>query len=192
MAASDWPEPDADARSHSETLVGVIRERIAAQGALPFDEFMDLALYAPGLGYYAAGATKFGAAGDFVTAPELTPVFASCIARQCAAWLTDCPDWGVIEFGAGTGRMAADILTSLDALGVAPAFYAIVEPSPDLRDRQRRTVAAQAPDILERVIWWEALPDRPVSAVVLANEVLDALPVKCLANRSAGLVERRV
>ena len=192
LAVPAWPAPDAHAQAHSETLVQLIRERIAGSGALPFDRFMDLALYAPGLGYYAAGSAKFGGAGDFTTAPELTPVFARCIARHCAAWLEENPAWGIVEFGAGTGRLAADLLTSLEGSGRLPGYYAIVEPSPDLRARQRATLAAQAPAIAERVSWWETLPASPVDAVVIANEVLDALPVKCLASGPAGLVERCV
>ena len=113
-ALRELPEPDAEARHHSAQLAGLIGAEIAAAGgAVGFDRFMELALYAPGLGYYTAGARKFGAEGDFVTAPELSPLFAGCLARQCADVLTELGGGDVLEFGAGSGALAVDLLMAL-------------------------------------------------------------------------------
>ena len=137
---------------------------------------MQMALYAPGLGYYSAGATKLGAAGDFVTAPELSPLFSRCLASQCVEVLESMTDASVLELGAGSGVMAADLLVELDAQGRAPTNYSILEVSADLRERQRATIAQRAPALAERVMWLDAWPTA-FRGVVLANEVLDALPV---------------
>lgn len=160
----------------SQALQARIADAIAQSGGfLPFDAFMDLALYAPGLGYYVAGARKFGAEGDFVTAPELSPLFGACLARQCAAVLTS--DGGsVLEFGGGSGRLALSVLEALRQLGVPDVAYTIVELSPDLRERQHALFASEAPELLAQVAWREAPPDAPWDGIVLANEVLDALP----------------
>lgn len=146
-----------------------------AGGFLSFEHFMDLALYAPGLGYYVAGARKFGADGDFVTAPELTPLFGACLARQCAAVLA-CDGGSVLEFGGGSGRLALSVLQALDALGQPAARYTIVELSPELRERQQALIAREAPALLPRIAWRQAPPEAPWEGIVLANEVLDALP----------------
>ena len=138
---------------------------------------MDLALYAPGLGYYVAGARKFGRAGDFVTAPELSPLFGACLARQCASALNALGGGSIVEFGGGSGALAASVLAALSAAECLPRRYAIVELSPELRMRQRARLAAEVPQCLARVEWWTAPPPTPISGVVMANEVLDALPV---------------
>ena len=192
FALSDQPLPDADARAHSERMVARIREDIVeAGGWIPFARYMDLALYAPGLGYYAAGATKFGAAGDFVTAPEMTPLFASALAAQAAAILAATQRREIVELGGGSGRLAADLLNSLATRGALPSRYAILEPSPDLRDRQRKTIARDADAYLARVDWLDALPE-DIDGLVLANEVLDAIPVHIVAHRGAGWLERGI
>lgn len=171
------PVPEGDEIQHSERLAAAIRARIAAQGGfLPFDQFMELALYAPGLGYYAAGAHKFGAGGDFVTAPELSPLFSRCLAAQCAEVLEDLAGGDILELGAGSGVMAVGILEELQRRGRLPGCYRILEPSPELRARQQATLAAQAPHLLSRVHWLDALP-QGLEGLVLANEVLDAMPV---------------
>ncbi len=149
----------------------------AAGGWLPFARFMELALYAPGLGYYSAGSTKFGPAGDFVTAPEISALFGGCVARQCAQALHTVGG-EIVEFGAGTGRMAATLLQSLAELGSLPERYSILEVSADLADRQKALLAGLPAVLRERVQWLHALPDRPVRGVIIANEVLDALPVE--------------
>lgn len=172
------PEPAPDAWEHSSWLAGLIRREMSQQeGRLAFDRFMELALYAPGLGYYAAGARKFGEAGDFVTAPEISPLFGRCVARQCRQVLAFLDGGDLLEFGAGTGALAADLLLELEALASLPGRYLILELSPDLRQRQRETLAARAPHLLDRVEWLDALPDPGFRGAVVANEVLDAMPV---------------
>jgi SAM-dependent MidA family methyltransferase len=135
---------------------------------------MELALYTPGLGYYSAGSRKFGASGDFVTAPELSSLFGRCLGRQVAELLEQgLPD--VLEVGAGSGALAADVLRELAACDRLPERYLILEVSGELRERQRATIAGRAPEHADRVQWLEVLP-AGLNAVVLANEVLDAIP----------------
>src|SRR5690606_16281892 len=131
--------PGAEARAHSERLRARIGDEIRANaGAIPFSRFMELALYAPGLGYYSAGATKFGAAGDFVTAPELGPLFAACVADALAPVLRETgPGARLLEVGGGSGAFAEVALKKLMAADALPDRYAILEPSADLRQRQR-------------------------------------------------------
>ncbi len=159
-----------------------VRERIAAEieaagGWIGFDRYMDLALYAPGLGYYSAGAHKLGPGGDFTTAPEVSRLFGGCVARQCAEILRALGRGSILEIGAGSGRLAADILSRLDGLGCLPERYLVLEISADLRERQRRSIAEAVPHLARRVEWLDAPPDVAFDGVVLANEVLDALPV---------------
>lgn len=163
-------------RRHTESLADLIRTRIAAAGGwLTFDAFMDLALYAPGLGYYSAGAVKLGAGGDFVTAPEMSKLFGQCLARQCAEVLA-MTGGGILELGAGTGAMAVTVLEELSILGPLPDRYAILEVSADLAERQRARVGELPEALRQRIVWLSRLPDEPMCGVVLANEVLDALP----------------
>src|SRR5262245_65166546 len=143
---------------------------------------MELALYAPGLGYYMAGARKLGKDGDFVTAPEISPLFGRALARQ----LQQLGRGDILEIGAGSGALAADLLLELERLGCAPARYLILELSPDLRDRSRDTLAARAPHLIERVAWLNQLPPR-FEGVVLGNDVLDAMPVH-VYERNGGAV----
>jgi len=187
-AAAHWPLPDRAARAVSEQLV----EQIRGQCPLSFARFMAMSLYTPGLGYYSAGSRKFGAAGDFVTAPEITPLFGRALAESCAAVLRMLPEGQVIELGAGSGRMAADLLLALEALGQLPARYCILEPSADLRQRQAEHLAGAVPHLFERVGWWETLPDEPLEAVVVANEVLDALPVERFRVAEQGLEQAMI
>lgn len=173
----DLPDPGPDAQAHGARVAAFLAERIGAAGGwLDFETFMDLALYAPGLGYYSAGAVKLGPEGDFVTAPEVSPLFARCIARAIAPVLAAWPDATVLELGGGTGALAAELLPALGRLGPAPR-YLMLEVSADLRERQRALLARRAPEHLDRVEWLDALPERPLRGIVLANEVLDALPV---------------
>jgi SAM-dependent MidA family methyltransferase len=189
---SDLPLPDADARAHSERVVARIRDDIATAGGwIPFARYMDLALYAPGLGYYAAGATKLGAAGDFVTAPEMTPLFAMALSTQVAAILRASERCEILELGGGSGRLAADLLNALATRDALPSRYSILEPSPDLRERQRTTIAREASTHLARVAWIDALP-AAIDGVVLANEVLDAMPIHIVARRAGAWFERGV
>nr|WP_199066412.1 SAM-dependent methyltransferase [Chromobacterium sp. ASV5] len=169
------PDAGPDALAISRKLCERIAAEIAERGDwMPFSRFMELALYAPGLGYYAAGSLKLGEAGDFITAPELSPLFSRTLARQLAELL---PQTGgdLIEFGAGSGRLAADLLTELHALGALPRRYAIVDLSPDLIARQRETLAALPEALRSRVEWLNALP-AAIDGIMIGNEVLDAMP----------------
>ena len=181
--------------NHLPALLACIGQAIAeAGGWLPFDRYMELALYAPGLGYYAAAPGVLGAWGgssDFVTAPELTPLFAATLARQVAAVARAEGLATVVEFGAGSGRLACDLLAALDVEGWLPAQYAIVEVSAAMRARQRQAVAALPAPLRECIVWWDALPAR-FDAVVLGNEVLDAMPVKLARRTQQGWIERGV
>jgi SAM-dependent MidA family methyltransferase len=183
-AHSILPPLTADAERHSRTVAAHIAAEVrAAGGWLSFERFMDLALYAPGLGYYSAGCAKLGADGDFVTAPEVSDLFSRCVARQCAAVLT-VTGGEILELGAGTGRMAAVVLAELAACGALPERYAILEISADLAARQRAYLARLPAGLRERVVWLERLPEQPLTGVLLANEVADALP--CRRFRVAG------
>ena len=176
----DLPEPSAEARDHSHSLTALIRERIDDSGGwIDFAEYMSLALYAPGLGYYSAGSQKFGPAGDFVTAPEISPLFSRCLARSVGDVLQALDGGVVMEIGAGTGAMAAEILRVLDRADRLPESYLILEVSADLRERQYQEIEQRVPHQLDRVVWLETLPEPGIDGVILANEVMDALPVNC-------------
>lgn len=182
------PPPTPEQAQHSEAVAAHIRaELLAAGGWLSFERFMDLALYAPGLGYYSAGSTKLGAAGDFVTAPEVSGLFGRCLARQCAELLT--PGGEILELGAGSGRLAATLLTALEARGVLPERYAILEVSADLAARQRTLLGQLPARLARRVMWLDRLPETPVSGVILANEVADALPCRRFVVRDGAARE---
>ncbi|HRF63118.1 MAG TPA: SAM-dependent methyltransferase [Candidatus Competibacter sp.] len=187
------PEPDAVASAHSAHVLDQIRADITATGGgISFARYMDLALYAPGLGYYRAGTRKFGPDGDFVTAPELSPLFSRCLAHQCRQILEQIGGGAIIELGAGTGIMAADILRELQILAALPERYAILETSGELRQRQRQTLAERTPDLLERVVWLDTLPKPGLRGIVLGNEVLDALPVERFRITASGPRRLRV
>lgn len=182
------PPPSPEEEEHSRAVSGLIGERVrAAGGWIPFEQFMELALYAPGLGYYSAGSVKLGPGGDFVTAPEVSDLFSRCVARQCAQVLGEGGE--ILELGAGTGRMAAAILKSLAAGGKLPARYAILEVSADLAERQKERLGALPREIRERVVWLDRLPERPIDGVILANEVLDALPCRRFTLRDGAVRE---
>ena len=190
-AATSLPEPDAAARAHGAAVSAALARAIdAAGGWMPLEAYLRFVLYAPGLGYYVAGARKFGAAGDFVTAPELSPLFGAALAVEVAAHLRR-HGGDVIELGAGTGRLAADLMRGLDAAAAMPGRYAILEVSPDLRERQRATLAREVPTLAARVEWLDALPAR-WDGVVVMNEVLDAVPPHVLVRRGGRWFERGV
>ena len=190
-AMSPLPAPSAEAAAHSARLTALIAAEITQQGGwIDFARFMELALYAPGLGYYAAGAQKFGSAGDFVTAPEMTALFGQALAAQVAQiQALSAPQ--VLEVGAGSGRLAADLLQALEILDALPVRYRILELSADLRQRQQETLAQAVPHLLPRVEWLDCLPDAFAGAIV-ANELLDAMPVHQVAWREDRIVERGV
>lgn len=174
------PPPLSDSEAaHAARVVAHVQAEIAAAGGwIPFARYMELVLYAPGLGYYAAGAHKLGRGGDFTTAPEISPAFARCVATQCADVLHALGGGDVLELGAGTGRFAVDALVELDARGELPARYRILEVSAELRERQRALVATLPARLAARVAWLDAVPEAPFRGVLFANEVLDALPVE--------------
>ena len=181
------PTPDVDALAYSAALVRRISDEIdQAGGWIGFNRFMELALYAPGMGYYSGGAHKFGAAGDFVTAPELSATFAQTLAAQAAQIFTlSAP--AIIEVGAGSGRLVADLLLELERRGALPERYGILELSGQLRARQQATLAERAPHLLPRVDWLDCLPEH-FDGLVLANELLDALPVHLVVWRDGEIV----
>jgi SAM-dependent MidA family methyltransferase len=179
------PPLDPAERAHSERVATHIRAFIAAHGGvIGFDAYMRLALYAPGLGYYSAGAAKLGGGGDFVTAPEVSSLFSRCLARQTAEVL-ESTGGDVLELGAGLGTMAADLLTELAALERLPDRYRILEVSADLAERQRARIAKLPAELAARVEWLDRWPARAMRGVVLANEVLDAMPVARFRLRGA-------
>jgi SAM-dependent MidA family methyltransferase len=192
---SALPPPDADALAHSERLRARIQEQIIASGgAVPFSRFMELCLYAPGLGYYSAGATKFGEAGDFVTAPELGPLFAACVADSVAPVLRQLgPRADFVELGGGSGAFAEVALKKLLALDALPSRYAILEPSADLRARQQERLRNQLnPLLYDLVEWLDAPPEQRWNGVLFANEVIDALPTPRFTLRDGEVFEEHV
>jgi SAM-dependent MidA family methyltransferase len=189
---SGLPPASPQALAHSQRLAAHIRaEMDRNDGALPFHRYMDLALYAPGLGYYVAGSHKLGEGGDFVTAPELTPLFGRCLGRQCAEVLDALGGGDVLEFGAGSGALAAALLPEMQSLGRLPGCYCILEPSPDLRERQRAALGELEPALADRVRWLDRLPPT-FDGVMLANEVVDAMPVHGFVMRAGRVAERCV
>lgn len=184
-----------DALAHSARLQTLIREQIAAAGGMiPFSRFMELALYAPGLGYYSAGATKFGRAGDFVTAPELGSLFAQCVAEAIAPVIRQLgADARFVELGGGSGAFAEHAIRRLAAIDAVPARYAILEPSADLRERQRERLGQRLPPpLFARVEWLDGPLQQEWHGVLFANEVIDALPTPRFTLRDGEVFEEHV
>jgi SAM-dependent MidA family methyltransferase len=178
------PPPPPEAAAHSREVAERIAQAIVDEGDwIPFARYMELALYAPGLGYYSAGARKFGAAGDFVTAPEISPMFARCLAVQAQQVLAACGG-EVIELGPGSGVLAAELYAALKEAGSAPARYRLLEVSPDLRERQQALLRERFPSEFDRFEWIDTLPGT-MRGLVIANEVLDVVPF-ALAHRQKG------
>jgi SAM-dependent MidA family methyltransferase len=172
--------PSPEALTHSEKLIQVIRDEITKnESAISFARFMELVLYAPGLGYYSAGSHKLGEQGDFITAPEISPLFAQCLAKQCEQILRNLQNGKILEIGAGSGVMAADLLLELERLDVLPEKYFILEVSADLRDRQSLLLQTRIPHLFSRIEWLNQIPSEKFMGIILANEVLDAMPVHC-------------
>jgi SAM-dependent MidA family methyltransferase len=191
-AHTNLPGPDAGQRAHSERVRTALVAAInAAGGWLRFDDYLQCVLYAPGLGYYSAGAEKFGAVGDFITAPELSRLFGSTIARQCLPVLQSLRASGaapeMLEFGAGSGRLAATVLQRLATLEALPERYFILEVSADLRQRQQTEIAQLSATLRERVRWIEHMPPAPFTGIMLANEVADALPFQRFVVKAEGV-----
>lgn len=175
---SALPMPDDDALALSTVLLEKITAAIAAAGgSLPFWQYMNMTLYEPGLGYYSAGCHKLGAEGDFVTAPEISPLFSRTLARAIQPVLAAVSDCEILEVGAGSGVMAAEILAQLAVDNALPEKYTILELSAELRQRQQQTIAERVPELATGVHWCDSLPQN-FNGVILANELLDALPVQ--------------
>ncbi|WP_018605450.1 class I SAM-dependent methyltransferase [Uliginosibacterium gangwonense] len=188
---NELPPPGADALAHSALLSQRITAEITAAGGwISFARFMEMALYTPGLGYYSGGARKFGPEGDFITSPEISPLFGRSLARQVAQVLAASMPH-VIEVGAGTGLLACDLLAELEALGCTPVHYDIIELSGELRARQAENLQTKVPHLADRVRWLDALPEQ-FSGCLVANELLDVLPVQLVAWRQGGIFERGV
>ena len=187
---STLPTPAPDAQKHSQQLLMLIEHEIAVAGGwIDFARFMHLALYAPQLGYYTAGSQKFGAGGDFVTAPEISPLFAQTLAQQVAQIMLVSPG-SILELGAGTGKLAVDLLLTLQQLEMFPEHYYILEVSDHLRQIQFEYLQQKlTPLQMQSVQWLSALPST-FSGVVLANEVLDAIPVHIVQRNENGWHER--
>ncbi len=198
------PEPSADALQHSQKLVERICDEIKNtanantrntnnNGSISFRRYMEMALYEPALGYYVAGTHKIGAAGDFITAPEISPLFSQCIANQCAGILKKYKKGGgwVLELGAGSGIMASDILLELERLEQLPEQYLILDLSPDLIQRQQQLLTERVPHLLNRVKWINQLPEN-FDGIIIGNEVLDAMPVEVFTQHNDQLYQHHV
>ena len=189
--AMNLPEPSSEARAHSVRVVNHIRAEIERElGWISFARYMELALYAPGLGYYMAGSRKLGKDGDFITAPELSPLFGHTLARAAQHVLRTAGE-DVLEIGAGSGALAAALLEALERAGCTPRNYLILELSPELRARSRDTLAARVPHLMERIAWLNALPPA-FSGFVIGNEVLDAMPAHVVRTRDGAIEEAGV
>ena len=193
QTAAPAPEPSAEASAHSAELVRCVHEAIdSAGGMLSFHDYMHMALYEPGLGYYAAaGGAALGDGQDFITAPSVSPLFARCLARQCAEVLTATGGGDILEPGPGTGTLAAGLLVELERLDCLPERYHLLEVSAELRARQHEAIAADAPHLLDRCQWHDTWPE-PFTGAIVANEVLDALPVEGFRVGEAGVEQRCV
>jgi SAM-dependent MidA family methyltransferase len=195
-------EPDETAKLHSQKLMDHIMDQIDLSGGqISFEKYMQLALYAPGLGYYSAGMHKFGQQGDFVTAPEISPLFGQVLAIQAQQVLAqvqqlqndaDLNEIDILEVGAGSGKMAGDILIELQGRNSLPDHYYILELSADLKQRQQHYLQQVIPDFYDKIIWLNSLPDGDFNGLVIANELLDAFPVHLVKFEGDELFERFV
>lgn len=179
----DLPVPDQEALEHSQRLGHRIRQEIEHHGHISFSRFMEMSLYEPGMGYYSAGARKFGEAGDFITAPELSILFTECLARQCIQILSQFRHPCILEAGPGSGIMMCDLLTILEKNNSLPEKYYVLESSADLRGRQKSLVHEKISHLENRIEWLDHLTGRPFDGLVIGNEILDALPVNRLVFR---------
>lgn len=193
IAMNDLPQPDQHARELSQKLSDEIFRVIAnAGGQIGFDEYMELALYMPGLGYYSAGAEKIGEAGDFITAPGVSALFSRCLARQVAEVTDQLSDKHILELGPGTGALAVAMMLELEHLGSLPDHYFMLETSADLRDRQQHRISQEVPHLYERFSWLDTLSDVSINGVIIGNEILDALPICCIQYEKGEFMELAV
>lgn len=168
--------PSLSAQQFSRALSALICQAIQKTGPLSFAEYMQWVLYHPELGYYSNGMEKFGEKGDFITAPEISPLFAQCIAQQMIPIFSELAHPNILEFGAGSGQLVVDILLALESVNQLPEHYYILELSAELKQRQRKKILEKIPQLQNKVIWLEKLP-QDFQGVVIANEVLDAMPI---------------
>lgn len=188
----DLPIPEKAALARSQALIQWLHTEInAANGVISFAAFMEAALYHPQYGYYTAPAIKIGAMGDFTTAPEISSLFAACFAKQCESLLSQLTKRHILEWGAGSGRFACDLLMALASADTLPDAYYIIEKSPALREQQKTLIAAAIPQLQSRVHWLDDMPPHFIG-IVLANEVLDALPVTCFCIEDNKIMEKGV
>ena len=174
----ELPVPDNNAVKHSQKVCKKIKREIRDRnGMISFKRFMEIAMYEPGLGYYSSGTTKFGVHGDFITAPELSTVYSKCIARQCQQILNELDKGTILELGPGTGRLACDILQTLEHSDCLPDKYFLFETSADLRNKQQEYIRQQIPHLEKIISWLDEIPESTFNGIILANEVLDAMPV---------------
>ncbi len=187
------PTPPDDALEHCNQLIHKIKDEIElSDNGISFRCFMEMALYEPALGYYVAGMRKIGKEGDFITAPELSPLFSQCLANQCQEILQNLEGGDILELGAGSGIMAADILKQLESTNCLPKTYYILDISPELKQRQKETLQKYVPHLLDKVIWLDQLPTDDFIGVILGNEVLDAMPVDVFVLENGDIKEQRV
>lgn len=187
------PTPPSDALEHCNLLIHKIKDEIEqSENGISFRRFMEMALYEPAFGYYVAGMRKIGTEGDFITAPEISPLFSQCLANQCQEVLENLGGGDILELGAGSGIMAADILQRLEHVNCLPETYYILDVSPELKQRQRETLQKHVPHLLNKVIWLDQLPTKNFIGVILGNEVLDAMPVDVFVLEEGVIKEQRV
>jgi SAM-dependent MidA family methyltransferase len=187
------PTPSPSEQKHVEHVLQELKTLIKARkGKLSFAEYMQAVLYAPDFGYYRGPTEKLGKHGDFITAPELSSLFSCALANQCAQILSHLNQGVILEFGGGTGTMAADILIHLASLQQLPKQYILLELSADLKKRQQHTLESRCPELLDRILWLDTLPTSPIEGVILANEVLDAMPVHLFRLENQQIFERYV
>ena len=193
QACDTFPEPSPEVKAHSDRLKQLIQAEINAHGGkITFADYMNMALYAPGLGYYSAGLKKFGKQGDFITAPEMSPLFSQCLALQCIHIMQQTDQHTLLEVGAGSGVMAIELILELEKQAQLPEQYLILELSAELRDRQQQAIKARIPHLYERFQWLDCLPEKPFCGIIIANELLDAMPVHILKFEQASVFERYV
>lgn len=189
MNPKPLPKPDPEALAHSERLRAQISRCIQTEGPMRFDDYWEQVLYTPGLGYYSAGSHKFGAGGDFVTAPELGSIFARCLALQCAETLDQLGTGEILELGAGSGTLCAELLLALEGQDRLPSRYRILERSADLRQRQQTLLSTRCPHLAARVSWLDQPPQQSWQGLVIGNEVVDALAARRFQRGTEGWQE---
>ena len=193
MKQSSLPLPDFAAIAHSRKLSACLKKLIdECEGSISFDKYMNLVLYQPELGYYNSATQKFGLTGDFVTAPEISSLFSKCIAAQCSQILGDFEESAILEIGAGNGTMARDLLLDLEKYRSLPEKYYILEISPYLKLKQKKLLREALPQFIDNIEWLSTLSNLKFKGLVLANEVLDALPVKRFKKESSSFKEMKV